>query len=302
MKPSAGFANPNIVLIGAMFVIGEALARTGVDRRIGDWLATRGGNRPWRQLGILMLAVGLLGSVMSSTGVVAMFVPVVMRIAARTGIAPSQLLMPMAYAALISGMMTLVATSPNLVINYELVRHGADGFNFFSFTPFGAPILLASILYMNFARRWLRADQCRRWPDAGPAETQKMGQALSTRRSRISSSRAAGVTLAEAPIGKLNVTERLGVRIILIERGSGRNRQVLARSPHSRIQENDVLLIDFDSPPDDVSALSEEFKVDPLPAVGQLFRRPLAGCRHGRSHSSGKFTLRTQDGRRGRKP
>ncbi|MGB9493911.1 MAG: SLC13 family permease, partial [Azonexus sp.] len=85
----AGFANPNIVLIGAMFVIGEALARAGVARRIGDWLATRGGNQPWRQLAALMLTVGLLGSVMSSTGVVAMFIPVVMRIAGRTGIAPS---------------------------------------------------------------------------------------------------------------------------------------------------------------------------------------------------------------------
>ena len=73
-------------------------------------------------------------------------------IAGRTRIAPSQLMMPMAYAALISGMMTLVATSPNLVINYELIRHDAEGFSFFSFTPFGVPILLLSIVYMHFAR------------------------------------------------------------------------------------------------------------------------------------------------------
>ena len=53
----SGFANPNIVLIGAMFVIGEALARTGVARRVGDWLATRGGDRPGRQLAILMQLV-----------------------------------------------------------------------------------------------------------------------------------------------------------------------------------------------------------------------------------------------------
>lgn len=113
----AGFANPNVVLIGAMFVIGEALARTGVARTIGDWLVAQGGESPWRLLVLLMLAVGFLGSVMSSTGVVAIFIPVVLRIASRSGIAPGQLMMPMAYAALISGMMTLVATSPNLVIN-----------------------------------------------------------------------------------------------------------------------------------------------------------------------------------------
>jgi di/tricarboxylate transporter len=113
----AGFSNPNIVLIGAMFVVGEALARTGVAQRIGDWLANRGGDSPRRLLVLLMLAVGFLGSVMSSTGVVAIFIPVVLRVASKTGIAPRQLMMAMAFAALISGMMTLVATSPNLVIN-----------------------------------------------------------------------------------------------------------------------------------------------------------------------------------------
>ncbi|WP_242479295.1 SLC13 family permease [Lamprobacter modestohalophilus] len=78
---------------------------------------------------------------MSSTWVVTIFVPSVLCMANRSGIAPAQLMMPMAYAALISGMMTLVATSPNLVINYELVRTGTDGFDFFSFTPFGGVLL-----------------------------------------------------------------------------------------------------------------------------------------------------------------
>ena len=150
----AGFSNPNIVLIGAMFVIGEALARTGVARGIGDWLVQRGGDSPTRLLVLLMLAVGILGSVMSSTGVVAIFVPIVLRMASRSGIAPAQLLMPMAYAALISGTMTLVATSPNLVINYEVVRSGAEGFGFFSFTPFGVPILIVMAISVTLVP-WL---------------------------------------------------------------------------------------------------------------------------------------------------
>ena len=154
----AGFSNPNVVLIAAMFVIGEALARTGVAQRIGDWLARTGGTSPWRLLVLLMLAVGLLGSVMSSTGVVAIFIPVVLRIASQTGLPAAQLLMPMAYASLISGTLTLVATSSNLVINYELVRTGAEGFGFFDFTPFGLPILAVGVLYMLLARRWLSPD------------------------------------------------------------------------------------------------------------------------------------------------
>ena len=66
-------------------------------------------------------------------------------------------MMPLSVAALISGMMTLVATAPNLVVNSELVRYGADGFHFFSFTPFGVPVLILGIIYMLFTRRWLTA-------------------------------------------------------------------------------------------------------------------------------------------------
>ena len=267
----AGFANPNIVLIGAMFVIGEAFARAGVARRIGDWLATRGGDQPWRQLAALMLTVGLLGSVMSSTGVVAMFIPVVMRIAGRTGIAPSQLMMPMAYAALISGMLTLVATSPNLVINYELVRHGAEGFNFFSFTPFGVPILLLSIIYMHFARRWLRADSSGDGLAPGRPKIKKWVKRYQLAGREIRVRVLPASPLLQASIGKLNLIERIGVRLILIERGTGRDRRLLTRSPHGRIQAHDVLLLDLDRPTADVAALCEEFKVDLLPASGRYF-------------------------------
>lgn len=150
-----GFSDSNIVLIAALFVIGEGLVRTGVAQRLGDWLAVKAGSSEARLLVLLMLAVGTLGSVMSSTGVIAIFIPVALRIAQGTGTSASRLMMPMSVAALISGMMTLVGTAPNLVVNSELVRGGTEGFRFFSFTPFGVPILACGILYMLFARRWL---------------------------------------------------------------------------------------------------------------------------------------------------
>src|SRR6516165_9060043 len=153
----AGFSDSNIVLIAALFVIGDGLVRTGVARQLGDWLNARAGSSEIRLLVLLMLVVCGLGSMMSSTAVTAIFIPVALRIAQSTGTAPSRLMMPLSFAALISGMMTLVATAPNLVVNSELVRHGAEGFHFFSFTPFGAPILVLGILYMIFARRWLAA-------------------------------------------------------------------------------------------------------------------------------------------------
>ena len=122
---------------------------------------------------------------MSSTAVVAIFIPVVLRICGNTGTAPSRLMMPLSVAALVSGMLTLVATAPNLVVNAELARQGMAGFRFFSFTPFGLPLLVLGIVYMVFARR------C--WPPAvdasgaarRPPEPADMDRPVSAGRSRI---------------------------------------------------------------------------------------------------------------------
>src|SRR5690606_3842462 len=122
-----------------------------------DLLAARSAGNEKRLLALLMLAVGGLGAFMSSTGVVAIFIPVVLRLAQATGKSPGQLMMPLSVAALTSGMLTLVATAPNLVVNSALVRHGVEGFEFFSFTPFGLPILVLAVAYMMVARRWLPA-------------------------------------------------------------------------------------------------------------------------------------------------
>ena len=118
----AGFSDASIVLIAALFVIGEGLVRTGVARRLGDWLDAKAGTSENRLLVLLMVAVGGLGSMMSSTAVVAIFIPVVLRIAQNRGMAPSQLMMPLSFAALISGMLTLIATAPNLVVNADPSR------------------------------------------------------------------------------------------------------------------------------------------------------------------------------------
>ena len=267
----AGFANPNIVLIAAMFVIGEALARTGVAQGIGDWVVRKGGEGPSRLIPPLMAAVALLGSVMSSTGVVAIFVPVVLRIATRTGIAAGQLMMPMGFAALISGMLTLVATAPNLVINYELVREGVEGFTFFAFTPLGAPILLVAILYMLIARRWLGAAA----PEGEPEQlrptlehwVERYGLAARGYRVRV----RRGSPLLGKPLSELDQAHHLGARIVLIERGEGRARRFLPRRPNRHLRAGDVLLIDIDRPDGDATALAEEFAVDLLPPGGTYF-------------------------------
>jgi di/tricarboxylate transporter len=269
----SGFSNPNIVLICAMFVIGDALARTGVARGIGDWLLDHGGQSPARLMVMLMLVVGLLGSVMSSTGIVAIFIPVIMRIASRRNIAASRLMMPMAYAALISGMTTLVATSSNMVINYEVVRIGSEGFDFFSFTPFGVPILIVGTLYMLFAQRWLtNSDVTQESAPQRPDLAEWVARyGLADREFRVrvrSDSPLLGKSL-----GELDLPSKIGARIMLVERGHGRSRHVLMRNSEMHLRPADRLLIDFDQEfsSETVEALCAQYGVELLSDSGDWF-------------------------------
>lgn len=150
-----GFSDPNVVLIALLFVLGEGLSRTGLVRRVGDLIYQHAGNNEVRLIVLIMLSVAILGSVMSSTAVIAIFIPVVLRICQHTGIAPSKLMMPLSIGALTSGMMTLVATSPNLIVDAELQRHGLEGFDFFAITPIGLTVLTTAVLYTLVARKWL---------------------------------------------------------------------------------------------------------------------------------------------------
>ncbi len=259
----AGFADPNIVLIAALFVIGEGLVRTGVARRLGDWLNARAGSSPTRLLVLLMLVVGCLGSFMSSTAVVAIFIPVVLRICQNTGTPPRQLMMPLSIAALISGMMTLVATTPNLVVNAELMRQGAGGFHFFSFTPFGLPLLILAIGYMLFARRLLAGGpetavarprvSLRDWID-------QYGLAEREYRVRVS---------PESPlIGKkleeLSLRDS-GINILAIERGGRFSTEVLRPSAQTALQTYDVLLIDVVTSHVEIDELRHRFHLRRMP-------------------------------------
>ncbi|SUC39903.1 cation transporter [Proteus mirabilis] len=90
---------------------------------------------------------------------VAIFIPVVLSVAARMKTSPSRLMMPLGFAGLISGLMTLVATPPNMVVNSELVREGLPSFQFFFYYPNRIAVLVAGVLYMLVVRRWLGSSE-----------------------------------------------------------------------------------------------------------------------------------------------
>jgi di/tricarboxylate transporter len=268
----SGFSDSNIVLIAALFVIGEGLVRTGVAQRLGDWLIAKAGGNETLLLVLLMIVVCALGATMSSTAVTAIFIPVALRITQNTGAAPSRLMMPLSVAALISGMTTLIATAPNLVVNSELDRHGWPGFHFFSFTPYGVVILVLGIVYMIFARRWLpaadgvNAKASRRVSLTDWIEKYKL--ANREYRLRVSEQSAlVGKTLEE-----LNLRETSGANIIAIERKRRFSSKLLRPTAKTELQSEDVLLIDLFQPPGDIKEICKRFALEVLPLTGAYFR------------------------------
>jgi len=265
----SGFSDPNIVLIAALFVIGEGLVRTGVAQRLGDWLIAKAGNNEVRLIVLLMVVVCGLGATMSSTAVTAIFIPVALRIAQATGISPGRLMMPLSSAALISGMMTLVATAPNLVVNSELERHGVQGFRFFSFTPFGVPVLLLGIIYMCFARRWLPAASDLKKSDRASFADWIEEYKLADRERRLrilDGSPLAGKTLEE-----LNLRGTSGVNIVAIERSRKFSNETLKPTGKTELRAGDIMLIDLSASTGVIEALPKQYFLEQLPLSGAYF-------------------------------
>lgn len=265
----AGFSDPNIVLIAALFVLGDGLVRTGVARQLGDWLIAKAGRSEVRLIVLLMVTVCGLGATMSSTAVTAIFIPVVLRISESTRVGPGRLMMPLSFAALISGMMTLVATAPNLVVNGELERHGVEGFRFFSFTPFGLPILVLGIIYMSFAHRWLPAASKVKDSDNPNFAAWIEEYKLADREFRLRVT--AGSSLVGKTLGDLNLRHSSGASIVAVERSRKFSRAILRPTAKMELQADDILLIDLFAPHSSVELLPQQFALEALPLSGAYF-------------------------------
>lgn len=268
----SGFSDPNVILIAALFIIGDGLVRTGVATKMGAWLVSVAGNSETKMLIYLMLTVAGLGAFMSSTGVVAIFIPVVLSVSARMNTSPSRLMMPLSFAGLFSGMMTLVATPPNLVVNSELLREGLHGFSFFSVTPIGLVVLILGIVYMLAVRFMLKTDN---------GDSARDGRKRSTFRDLIREYHLTGRArrLAIRPgspmIGQrlddLKLRERYCANVIGVERWRRFRRVIVNVNGVSEFRARDVLLIDMSASDVDLRQFCGEQMLEPMVLRGEYF-------------------------------
>lgn len=152
----SGFSNRAVVTVWAVFIISGGLFQSGVADSLSNMLLRLAGHHPARLTFFIMLTAGLMSAVMNNIGAVAILMPAVSSIARQTDTPQSKLLMPLAFAALLGGNITLIGTPPNLLANTILEDYGGvEPFAFFDFAPVGAIALVLGIIYMLFVGRHL---------------------------------------------------------------------------------------------------------------------------------------------------
>lgn len=148
----SGFSSPILIMMVGLFVVGGAILQTGLAQSAGNSISKMAKGNETRALIYVVLATSIIGAFVSNTGTVAIMMPIIMSMAASSGIRSSRLLMPVAFAGSLGGMLTLIGTPPNLVISETLEENGYAPLKFFSFFPVGVIVIaigLAVLLPMS---------------------------------------------------------------------------------------------------------------------------------------------------------
>jgi len=156
----SGFSNSVVIMMIGLFIVGGAIFQTGLAKMVSGKLLQLSGNHETRLLLTVMLSASMIGAFVSNTGTVAVMLPIVVSLAASAGVHPGRLLMPLAFASSLGGMLTLIGTPPNMVISETLEKAGYEALTFFSFTPIGLICLAAgTILIALFSRLLQRKEK-----------------------------------------------------------------------------------------------------------------------------------------------
>ncbi|MDH3786801.1 MAG: SLC13 family permease, partial [Acidobacteriota bacterium] len=151
----AGFSNPAVITIWAMFILSAGLTRTGVAEVLGSTILRWVGRGEVRMIVVIMLTSGVLSAFMNNIGVAALMLPVVITVGRQTNTSPSRLLMPLAFGSLLGGLTTLIGTPPNLLVSEALREHGLKPFSMFDYTPVGGVVMVVGVAAVALVGRFL---------------------------------------------------------------------------------------------------------------------------------------------------
>lgn len=227
----AGFGSDTVMMILGLLLLTAALERTGVVELAGRTMFRYTGDRPNRVLAVIMTASAGLGAFMSNTASTAFFVPLTIGIAQRARISASRLLLPLAFASILTSSVTLISTSTNLVVSGLMQRYGLQPLGLFELTPVGIPIAIAGLIYMyTLGQRLL--------PDRTAEENNGafVVRAYLTEFMIVPDSPLSGKTLDESGLGR-----DLDIKVLRVVR---EKRRYFAPRADLVLQDGDVLLVE----------------------------------------------------------
>jgi di/tricarboxylate transporter len=267
----AGFGDPVVILIAAIFIVGEGLVNTGVVHRLGEAVMKFGSGNETRLIVLIMTLAGAFGAFMSSSAVVAMFIPLVLTVGRKTGLNSKRMLMPLSVAALISGMMTLIASSPNMIIESTLRGHNLAPLGFFSWTPFGLAVLALAIAFMLATRGLLSKQPVAKDAAASaPSARDLVGSyGLTDRwhRSRV----PAGSPLIDRSVAQMkHLYDDFGAVLVGFERLPHGKRQFLPALPESVFEIDDTIFVAAEK--EQARQLIQTFRLVELPHLDERTR------------------------------
>ncbi len=250
----SGFSNSVVIMMVGLFVVGGAIFQTGLAKMISSRILKLAGKSELRLFLLVMLVTSAIGAFVSNTGTVALMLPIVVSLAANAGMNPGRLLMPLAFASSMGGMMTLIGTPPNLVIQDTLVHAGFEPLSFFSFLPVGLICMLTGILVLLPLTKWFLSKRKKKDEEVSSGKSlselvKEYGLAHNLFRLRVD----AASDIVGQTVQTLDVRRRYGLNILEVRRGEASQHRFLKTvtqklaSADTVIQANDVLYINGDA-------------------------------------------------------
>lgn len=263
----SGFSNSVVIMMVGLFVVGGAIFQTGLAKMISSRILKLAGKSELRLFLLVMLVTSAIGAFVSNTGTVALMLPIVVSLATNAGMNPGRLLMPLAFASSMGGMMTLIGTPPNLVIQDMLVHAGFEPLSFFSFLPVGLICMLTGIVVLLPLTKWFLSK--RRKKDENASSGKSLNElvkeyGLSDNLFRLQS--VSNSLLVGQTVQGLDVRRKYGLNILEVRRGEASQHRFLKTvtqklaSPDTVIQAGDVLYVTGDAK--DVLRFASEFALE----------------------------------------